>query len=248
MRVLPSMQGLSVSHRKCRVRLDSPRSADGAHTGEPPSSRLDIGDAGLEPAQRFGRSFPALDWSLRTRKNCLALTEPDLVIVGGGIAGCSLATVMARAGAGVLVLERQSEYRDHVRGEILWPWGVRVARLLGVEEPLLDAGAQVIRWFDLYDEGTSEPTREDAGTALRGIDGSLNIGHPSACVALAEAAASAGADVRAAAREVRVTSEASPSVEWLEPDGTRRQMRCRLIVGADGRRSSVRASGSGVRS
>jgi 2-polyprenyl-6-methoxyphenol hydroxylase-like FAD-dependent oxidoreductase len=44
-----------------------------------------------------------------------------------------------------------------------------------------------------------------------------------------------------AAREVRVTSEASPSVEWLEPDGTRRQMRCRLIVGADGRSSSVRA-------
>jgi 2-polyprenyl-6-methoxyphenol hydroxylase-like FAD-dependent oxidoreductase len=30
-------------------------------------------------------------------------------------------------------------------------------------------------------------------------------------------------------------------VEWLEPDGTRRQTRCRLIVGADGRRSSVRA-------
>src|SRR5437762_2134256 len=35
---------------------------------------------------------------------------------------------MSRAGASVLMLERQSEYRDQVRGEILWPWGVRLAR------------------------------------------------------------------------------------------------------------------------
>jgi flavin-dependent dehydrogenase len=139
------------------------------------------------------------------------VTEPDLVIVGGGIAGSSLATVMARAGASVLLLERQSEYRDHVRGEILWPWGVRVARLLGLEQPLLDAGAQVVKWLELYDEGTSSPLREDVGAAVSEIDGSLNIRHPTACGALADAAVSAGADIRAAVREVRVTSGPTPS-------------------------------------
>ena len=41
----------------------------------------------------------------------------DVVIVGGGIAGNALATVLARTGQAVLVLERSSVYRDRVRGE-----------------------------------------------------------------------------------------------------------------------------------
>ena len=52
------------------------------------------------------------------------MRAPDYIVVGGGIAGGAFATVMARAGANVLVLERQAEYRDRVRGELLWPWGV----------------------------------------------------------------------------------------------------------------------------
>ncbi|HEY1297819.1 MAG TPA: FAD-dependent oxidoreductase [Chloroflexota bacterium] len=55
----------------------------------------------------------------------------DLIVVGGGIAGSALATVMARSGARVAVLERQSVYRDHVRGEYMQPWGVADAQHLG---------------------------------------------------------------------------------------------------------------------
>ena len=43
----------------------------------------------------------------------------DLVIIGGGIAGSSLACSMAKAGARVLLLESKIEFRDRVRGEIL---------------------------------------------------------------------------------------------------------------------------------
>ena len=43
----------------------------------------------------------------------------DLVIIGGGIAGSSLACSMAKAGARVLLLESEIEFRDRVRGEIL---------------------------------------------------------------------------------------------------------------------------------
>jgi NADPH-dependent 2,4-dienoyl-CoA reductase/sulfur reductase-like enzyme len=46
----------------------------------------------------------------------------DLVIIGGGIAGSSLACSMAKAGARVLLLESEIEFRDRVRGEILCPW------------------------------------------------------------------------------------------------------------------------------
>jgi flavin-dependent dehydrogenase len=46
----------------------------------------------------------------------------DLVIIGGGIVGSSLACSMAKAGARVLLLESEIEFRDRVRGEILCPW------------------------------------------------------------------------------------------------------------------------------
>ncbi|MDP8932110.1 MAG: FAD-dependent oxidoreductase, partial [Actinomycetota bacterium] len=40
----------------------------------------------------------------------------DVVVVGGGIAGSALATALAMGGLEVVVLERQSAYRDKVRG------------------------------------------------------------------------------------------------------------------------------------
>jgi flavin-dependent dehydrogenase len=58
------------------------------------------------------------------------VNDPDLVVVGGG----TFATVMARAGADVLVLERQPQYRDRVRGELMWPWGVAEVQWLGLED------------------------------------------------------------------------------------------------------------------
>ena len=173
------------------------------------------------------------------------MPKRDVVIVGGGIAGAALAAVMSGAGADVLLLERQSRYRDHVRGEILWPWGVRLARLLGIEQTLLDAGARVVRWFDLHDEGTT-PLREDAGAAISGVDGSLNITHPTACTALTATAASSGADIRMGVRQVRVEAGAPPLVQWLDTDGSRHETRCKGIVGADGRRSSVRTQAGAV--
>ena len=52
----------------------------------------------------------------------------DVVVVGGGLAGSSLATVLARAGIGVLVLEKETRFKDRVRGENMLPWGVATAR------------------------------------------------------------------------------------------------------------------------
>ena len=96
------------------------------------------------------------------------MESADVVIVGGGIAGGALATILATAGVRVLTLERQPEYGDHVRGEILWPWGVRVARRLNLERLLLDAGAKVVPRLDLYDEGSAEPLAIEIGEVLGG--------------------------------------------------------------------------------
>ena len=170
-----------------------------------------------------------------------AVADVDLIIVGGGIAGGALATVMASEGASVLVLERQVRYRDHVRGEILWPWGVRLARRLGLEALLLESGALGVPWLDGYDEGSDGPTRIDVGSVIDGVDGSLNVSHPAACAALVEAAASAGADVRMGVRDVHVSPGRRPRVGWRAEGGEAGEMGGALVVGADGRRSSVRS-------
>jgi 2-polyprenyl-6-methoxyphenol hydroxylase-like FAD-dependent oxidoreductase len=167
--------------------------------------------------------------------------QQDLVIVGGGVAGGALAAVMARQGASVVVLERQHAYSDHVRGEILWPWGVRVARLLGLEQPLLDAGALVVRWLDEYDEGAPERERIDVGAVVEGVGGSLNITHPAACRALAEAAGAAGAEIQVGIRELQIVPGRPPTVRWQAADGIEHEVNPELVVGADGRRSTVRA-------
>lgn len=45
----------------------------------------------------------------------------DLIVVGGGLGGATLAKCLAEKGARVLVLERQEEFKDRVRGELVPP-------------------------------------------------------------------------------------------------------------------------------
>jgi 2-polyprenyl-6-methoxyphenol hydroxylase-like FAD-dependent oxidoreductase len=60
----------------------------------------------------------------------------DLIIIGGGIAGSSLAAALAPAGLRVIVLERETRFKDRIRGEQMQPWGVAEAASLGILETL----------------------------------------------------------------------------------------------------------------
>ncbi len=48
----------------------------------------------------------------------------DMITVGGGLAGSALAKNLAERGYRVLVLERETRFKDRVRGEQMHPWGV----------------------------------------------------------------------------------------------------------------------------
>src|SRR5437588_63300 len=56
----------------------------------------------------------------------------DVISVGGGLGGAALAKAMAEHGARTLVLERETTFRDRVRGEGMEPWGVAETRALGI--------------------------------------------------------------------------------------------------------------------
>lgn len=164
----------------------------------------------------------------------------DVVIVGGGIAGSSLAYGLASQGLGVTVLESSTEFVDRVRGESMMPWGVREARSLGVEPVLLDAGAHITPTWMQYNEGVDEPGMIPMSMMIEGIPGCLNLRHPDACQALIDAAAAAGATVVRGAHDVKLSAGPTVSVTYSANGSNEESVAARLVVGADGRSSTVR--------
>lgn len=59
--------------------------------------------------------------------------DPEIIIVGSGVLGSSLATVLSRDGRKVTVIERDLKEPDRIVGELLQPGGFRALRDLGLE-------------------------------------------------------------------------------------------------------------------
>jgi 2-polyprenyl-6-methoxyphenol hydroxylase-like FAD-dependent oxidoreductase len=169
--------------------------------------------------------------------------DADVVIIGGGVAGGALATVLARAGMAVVVLERTAAYQDKVLGEYLVPWGVSEARRLGLYDTMVAAGGNVITRLIHYDEcwTPAEAEREAwrLDELLPGVPGSMGVGHPALCEAFGATGAGAGARILRGVTGVEVTPGAAPVVRFTH-DGRAQELRPGIVVAADGRDSSVR--------
>jgi 2-polyprenyl-6-methoxyphenol hydroxylase-like FAD-dependent oxidoreductase len=169
--------------------------------------------------------------------------EAVVTIVGGGVGGASLGGMLARAGLRVLILERETAFVDRVRGEWIAPWGVAELQRIGLYERFLAAGGHHLATHIGYDElvapevAAAQPL--PIGMLLPGVPGPLCLQH---VVMQSEALAWAregGADVRRGVADVQVTAGADPSVAFVH-DGVAQTVASRLVVGADGRSSSVR--------
>jgi len=77
----------------------------------------------------------------------------DLIVVGGGLGGSSLAASMAQHGVRVLLLERTLQFHDRVRGECMFPWGVAEAIQPGLFEFFRQQCAHELPWMDFYSGG-----------------------------------------------------------------------------------------------
>jgi 2-polyprenyl-6-methoxyphenol hydroxylase-like FAD-dependent oxidoreductase len=171
------------------------------------------------------------------------MTNPnvfDVVTVGGGMGASALAIAMARNGARVLVLERETQFRDRVRGEGLVPWGVTEARKLGIAELLLKTCAKVVPWVEMGfgPRNLLETTPQQEPL--------LSYCHPEMQEELLAEAEELGAQVR---RGVIVENVEPRAARALHPtvtvcNGNPKQLTeriaARLVVGVDGRGSAVR--------
>lgn len=158
--------------------------------------------------------------------------DHDVIVVGGGLAGASTAAALAGDGLNVLVLEREVEFRDRVRGEWLAPWGAVELQALGLYDAIESCGVNANSKI-LNRSGRSMPLTTPDGVP------SLTFFHPAAQEALLKYAAEQGAEVRRGvrAREIRPGSPAT--VGYLE-GGAGKTASARLVVGADGRTSLAR--------
>lgn len=164
----------------------------------------------------------------------------DLVVVGGGLGGSSLAAAIAKQGARVLLLEREERFKDRVRGECIMPWGVAEATQLGVLDLLRDRCAHELPWMDFYVGNVLSAHRPVADTTPQQLP-CVTFYHPAMQELVISAAETAGACVRrgVSVKEVR---SGNPAVVLVGDNGRCEEIQARLVVGADGRSSCVRSS------
>jgi 2-polyprenyl-6-methoxyphenol hydroxylase-like FAD-dependent oxidoreductase len=145
--------------------------------------------------------------------------------------------VLARGGLGVLVVEKEARFRDRIRGEGTWPWGVAEARRAGLADLLDAAGTVEMRAFKRYENGQPVETIWER-PAPDDIPG-LGFYHPrfqEAAFAWAEAQ---GATTIRPAKAIKFSRNGRPSLS-VAIDGTESEFTARLIVGADGKLSMTR--------
>ena len=165
----------------------------------------------------------------------------DLVIAGAGIAGASLAVSMARAGYGVLLVESTTEFRDRVRGEFIFPWGVVEAKALGVYDDILGAGGHHVPWMNMYGGPKllfHGDLINDTGAGVPAV----TFFHPTMQKSLLESATTAGVTVVRGTR-VKEVGRQDGLMKLRTEGAVSEEVECRMLVGADGRGSQTRALG-----
>ncbi|HEY2221449.1 NAD(P)/FAD-dependent oxidoreductase [Actinomycetospora sp.] len=162
----------------------------------------------------------------------MSTDEFDVVVVGGRCAGASLAIRLARAGLRVCVHDRAHFPSDVPSTHGIQPAGVAILRELGCFERLATLTEPINRGTLVVDEARIE---FDDADELLGAP-MLNLRRHVLDTVLLETAAEAGAEIRTRTAVTGLLQEHGRVVGVLTGDGP---VRARLVVGADGARSTV---------
>jgi flavin-dependent dehydrogenase len=158
----------------------------------------------------------------------------DVMVVGAGPAGSSIALRLARAGVDVVLLERSRFPRTKVCGEYLSPGALLALRDLDCADAAL-ARAHRVRRVSLAAFGSVPVILTLPG------EGALSLARATLDDGLRNAALASGAR---ALHGAFLQAEAAPEcvhVAYRDADGADRVCRARVLVGADGAWSTVAA-------
>jgi 2-polyprenyl-6-methoxyphenol hydroxylase-like FAD-dependent oxidoreductase len=156
----------------------------------------------------------------------------DVIVVGARCAGSPLATLLARSGLRVCLLDQARFPSDTPSTHGIQPVGVRILGGLGITESLTGMATPIERATIALGESRIEIERI---SALLGAP-MLNVRRVKLDALLLEAAARAGAEIRTRTRVTDLLEDAGRVVGVRTNVGA---LRASLVVGADGTRSSV---------
>ncbi|WP_205699640.1 NAD(P)/FAD-dependent oxidoreductase [Conexibacter sp. SYSU D00693] len=164
--------------------------------------------------------------------------QVDVVVVGARPAGSATAIALARRGKRVVALDRASFPSDTLSTHLLFAGCVAEFKRSGALERLLATGAPKLPYTQISGAGFHP---RGAYTPVEGIDYGLCVRRPGMDLALVETAREAGADVRERCTVTQVlwAGGRAAGVVYRDPDGEEREIRAKLVVGADGRRSQM---------
>jgi 2-polyprenyl-6-methoxyphenol hydroxylase-like FAD-dependent oxidoreductase len=160
------------------------------------------------------------------------------VVVGARLAGCATAIPLARAGHRVVAIDRDRFPSNTLSTHGLFQGHLVELRRLGALDRLLALDPPKIRRFHVYHLGQHAV---ETAHAVDGIDYGLCIGREELDLALVESAREAGVEVRERTSATSLLWEdgRAAGIRYRSRDGDEGEIRAPLVVGADGRRSTV---------
>jgi 2-polyprenyl-6-methoxyphenol hydroxylase-like FAD-dependent oxidoreductase len=156
----------------------------------------------------------------------------DVIVVGARCAGSPLATLLARAGLHVCVIDKDRFPSDTPSTHAIQPSGVKTLERLGVLDRLLELAPPIERAVMVFDDFDA---RIDDIPAVSGAP-VLSVRRPLLDEVLVRAAERAGATVRTATTVTGLVHE-SDRIAGVTTTGG--ELRAPLVVGADGTRSTI---------
>ena len=170
----------------------------------------------------------------------MARDELDIVISGGGIAGCSAAIALTAAGHKVHILEKQAAWKFQSSGIFVYSNGLKSMQQLGVMEDMIAAGFAVPGGRNSYFDHQGTPITDSFYPAADGgkIPAILGIKRAEIHRVLAARMQQAGVQIDLDS-SIKALEQTADRVQLQLTDG--RQLSCDLLIGAEGVRSATRA-------
>lgn len=172
-------------------------------------------------------------------------TKFDAIVVGGGPGGATAATLIAKRGGKVLLLEREQFPRYQI-GESLLPSTTQIiCRLLGVYKQVHAAGFTVKRGgtfkWGRDDEPWTFRFANSAVTQTLGFVEALQVERSRFDEILLRNAAACGVDVREGCKvnDVVRDGERVSGVVWTDGDGHSQQVEASFVIDASGHKSPI---------